>query len=141
MQARHGEGEDLLGSTTVTSGAGATSFSATVGATGAGRAITATATDLTTNDTSEFSACFTATQAPPPPSTGGTGGGAVGTVGRSGGGISRTFSMCWTLSHTFRSARTDLSSVNLSNDRSAFAFPLPWQAKQCAFRNGRTSFW
>ena len=61
--------------------------------------------------------------------------------GRSGGGISRALSMCRTLSHTLRSVTTDASSVYLSKDRSAFALPLPWQAKQCCFRNGRTSFW
>jgi hypothetical protein len=53
----HGEGEVFLGAFTVTAGTGATAFTASVGSTGAGRQITATATDLTTNDTSEFSQC------------------------------------------------------------------------------------
>ena len=58
-----GQGEAFLGATTVTAGAGATSFAATVGPTQAGRAITATATDLTTGDTSEFSSCVFAAAA------------------------------------------------------------------------------
>ena len=66
----HGQGEVLLGATTVTAGAGATSFSASVAGTTAGRQITATATDLTENETSEFSACRSAAQAPAPPPAG-----------------------------------------------------------------------
>ncbi len=62
-----GQGEAFLGATTVTAGAGATAFAATVGATQAGHAITATATDLTTGDTSEFSSCVFAAAPPPPP--------------------------------------------------------------------------
>ena len=64
----HGEAAALLGATTVTAGAGATPFSATVAGTPAGQAVTATATDLVTNETSELSACRTAT-APPAAAT------------------------------------------------------------------------
>jgi titin len=60
-----GQGEVPLGSTTVTTGSGATGFTASVAGTAVGRAVTATATDLTTNETSELSACVTATQPPP----------------------------------------------------------------------------
>jgi len=53
----HGEGETLLGSTEVTTdGDGDATFE--VSFSGAGTNVTATATNLSTNDTSEFSACF-----------------------------------------------------------------------------------
>lgn len=56
-----GEAEVVVGTTTVTAGAGPTSFSTPVTTTAAGRVITATATDLTTKETSELSACRTVT--------------------------------------------------------------------------------
>ena len=56
-----GEAEQVLGTTTVTAGAGPTAFSTPVTTTAAGRVITATATDLTTKETSELSACRTVT--------------------------------------------------------------------------------
>jgi CSLREA domain-containing protein len=62
-----GQGEMFLGATTVTAGTGTTPFSAAVAGTSGGRAVTATATDLATGDTSEFSRCLTAAQAPAPP--------------------------------------------------------------------------
>ena len=64
-----GEGETFLGRAEVTAGSGATPFAFTVGGTTAGQQITATATDedVGVGQTSEFSACFTATQEPDPP--------------------------------------------------------------------------
>jgi CSLREA domain-containing protein len=65
-----GQGEVFLGATTVTAGTGTTPFSAAVAGTSGGRAITATATNLATGDTSEFSPCVaTPPLAPPPPPT------------------------------------------------------------------------
>jgi hypothetical protein len=63
----HGQGETFLGAAEVTAGAGATPFTATVAATDTSRVVTMTATDLTTNETSEFSACQPVVVAPPPP--------------------------------------------------------------------------
>jgi hypothetical protein len=55
-----GEGKTFLGSTDVTTdGAGHATFSSSVPALPAGQAVTATATNSTTHDTSEFSSCFT----------------------------------------------------------------------------------
>ena len=65
--AGHGQGEVFLGATNVTSGSAPTAFSAAVAGTPAGRQITATATDLGVTETSEFSACRTATAAPVTP--------------------------------------------------------------------------
>ncbi|MFN8632279.1 MAG: right-handed parallel beta-helix repeat-containing protein [Chloroflexota bacterium] len=60
----NGEGETYLGFVTATTNAsGDASFIGTFPVVQAGRFITATATDLTTNDTSEFSTCFAARQA------------------------------------------------------------------------------
>ncbi len=57
----YGEGEVYLGSATVsTNGAGHAEISAQVGPAAPGAAITATATDRSTGDTSEFSACIAA---------------------------------------------------------------------------------
>ncbi len=54
-----GEGKFLLGSVdTTTDGAGHATFSSSVPAVVAGQAITATATNETTSDTSEFATCF-----------------------------------------------------------------------------------
>lgn len=61
-----GQGETFLGATEVTAGTGASPFTATVAATDASRVITTTATDLTTNETSEFSACQPIAFIPPP---------------------------------------------------------------------------
>ncbi len=62
----HGEGDTFLGATEVTAVAGTTVFSATLPATDPGRQLTATATDLTTGQTSEFSACQPVAFVPPP---------------------------------------------------------------------------
>lgn len=62
----HGEGDTFLGATEVTAVAGAAVFSATLAATDPGRQLTATATDLTTGQTSEFSACQPVAFVPPP---------------------------------------------------------------------------
>ena len=63
----NGEGETFLGAINVTTdGSGDTFFNATVGAASVGDQITATATDLTTNDTSEFSICATVLAGAPP---------------------------------------------------------------------------
>jgi CSLREA domain-containing protein len=65
----NGEGQTLLGSV-LTAGAnsnGDVSFSLQTTADVSGQVITATATNETTNDTSEFSACTTVTTAAPPP--------------------------------------------------------------------------
>ena len=61
-----GEGQTFLGSTTITTdAAGDAAFTATpVSAIPAGRFVTATATDTTTGDTSEFSAAFNASPDP-----------------------------------------------------------------------------
>jgi hypothetical protein len=60
----NGEGETYLGFVNVTTNAsGDASFVTTFPPIPVGRFVTATATDLTTNDTSEFSACFAARQA------------------------------------------------------------------------------
>jgi hypothetical protein len=57
-----GEGARFLGSLTVTTnGSGNASFQTTVGRAAVGSSITATATDLSTGNTSEFSACQLAT--------------------------------------------------------------------------------
>lgn len=63
----HGEGQTLIGTTTVTTnGSGDVSFSASLPvSTTRGEVVTATATDQTTGDTSEFSACQTITARPP----------------------------------------------------------------------------
>jgi hypothetical protein len=66
-EAGHGQGEVLLGADELTAGSGATSFTATVAGTTAGRQITATATNLDDNTTSEFSACRLVDFRPPPP--------------------------------------------------------------------------
>ena len=67
----HGEGQMFLGATTVThSGAGLESFSAPLAApVPVGQIVTATATNLGTNDTSEFSPCATVTAFVPSPTT------------------------------------------------------------------------
>jgi hypothetical protein len=74
----HGEGETPLGSATIAAGA----FSVAVAGLTSVRQVTATATDLTTGDTSELSPCLAATLAqppapppppPPPPPVGGAG--------------------------------------------------------------------
>jgi hypothetical protein len=60
----NGEGETYLGSVTATTDpSGNASFIGTFPVVPVGRSITATATDLTTNDTSEFSTCYVARQA------------------------------------------------------------------------------
>src|SRR5262249_56894304 len=60
----NGEGQTFLGFTKVTTDDGGNaSFAMSLPAVPAGQAITATATDLATNDTSEFSACRTVQQA------------------------------------------------------------------------------
>lgn len=68
----HGEGENYLGSFNITTDAGGdASFSqALVASVSLGAAISATATDLTTNDTSEFAATVSATSAPTVTTTG-----------------------------------------------------------------------
>jgi len=64
----YGEGDRYLGFTTVVAGAGATPFSANLSAAVAnGEFVSATATDLTTGDTSEFSQNVTAVIANTPP--------------------------------------------------------------------------
>ena len=63
----HGQAEQFLGATNVTAGAGPTAFAADVPAAAGERQITATATNLSLNESSELSACFTAPAAPPPP--------------------------------------------------------------------------
>jgi hypothetical protein len=64
----YGEGENYLGSTTLTTdGGGIGSFSFTASGNFAGQSLTATATDLVTGDTSEFSLAVLATNAPAPP--------------------------------------------------------------------------
>lgn len=64
----HGEGREYVGVTTVTtSPEGAAAFSLTLPGNGAGQYYSATATDLTTGDTSELSRSLLATNAPPPP--------------------------------------------------------------------------
>ena len=67
----HGEGQTFLGATTVThSGTGLESFSAPLAApVPVGQIVTATATNLGTNDTSEFSPCATVGAFVPPVST------------------------------------------------------------------------
>jgi hypothetical protein len=61
--SNHGEGETFLGAlTTTTDGSGNASFFGTFLLVPVGRFITATATDLTTGDTSEFSLCRGAQQ-------------------------------------------------------------------------------
>jgi hypothetical protein len=63
-----GEGATFLGSTTVTTDAsGNSSFQAAVAAAAVGSSITATATHLTSGNTSEFSACQFATGSAAPP--------------------------------------------------------------------------
>lgn len=63
-QFGNGEGETYLGFVNVTTNAsGNASFVRTFPPIPVGRFVTTTATDLTTNDTSEFSACFAARQA------------------------------------------------------------------------------
>ena len=63
----HGEGASFLGGGDVTTdNNGNVSFTATVAALTAGQVVTATTTNVATNDTSEFSACRTAA-APTPP--------------------------------------------------------------------------
>jgi hypothetical protein len=60
----NGEGQTFLGFTNATTdGAGNASFVASVPTVAVGQAITATATNLASNDTSEFSACRTVQQA------------------------------------------------------------------------------
>jgi parallel beta-helix repeat protein len=63
----HGEGQRYLGFVDVTTdGAGHATFNVALAATvAAGDSISATATDLTTHETSEFSACITATNSAP----------------------------------------------------------------------------
>lgn len=64
-----GEAEQLLGFVDVVAGSGPTPFTANVAGTTAGHAVTATATNFTTGDSSELSQCLTAqagTFAPPP---------------------------------------------------------------------------
>jgi CSLREA domain-containing protein len=62
----HGQGQTPLGAITLTAPGGAAAFSALVAAPPAGqRAITATATDLATKRTSEFSRCALSSAAPP----------------------------------------------------------------------------
>ena len=64
----HGQGQFYVGSVTVlTDISGNAAFSLTVGGNDAGQAFSATATDQTTGDTSEFSADFTATNGPAAP--------------------------------------------------------------------------
>ncbi len=63
----HGEGQRYLGFTTVTIAGGATAFSVTLTpaiAVAGGEYVSATATDLTSNETSEFSLAHTANTAP-----------------------------------------------------------------------------
>jgi CSLREA domain-containing protein len=72
-EAGYGQGQTVLGAVTVTAAAGPTAFSAAVAAVPAGHQVTATATDVTTNRTSEFSACGQQPDQPgpigqPPPS-------------------------------------------------------------------------
>ena len=73
-----GEGQELLGSTVVSADAGGdATFTALVASADVGHLVTATATNLTTGDSSEFSACLTigskaeppAPPPPPPPAT------------------------------------------------------------------------
>ena len=62
----HGEGQTPLGAITLSAPGGPAAFSALVAAPPAGQQnITATATDLTTNRTSEFSRCALQSAAPP----------------------------------------------------------------------------
>lgn len=64
----YGEGENYLGSTTLTTdGSGHGSFNFTTTGNFAGQYLTVTATDATTGDTSEFSLAVLATNAPVPP--------------------------------------------------------------------------
>lgn len=64
----YGEGQNYLGSTTLTTdGGGMGSFSFIASGNFAGQFLTATATDATTGDTSEFSFAVLATNAPAPP--------------------------------------------------------------------------
>jgi CSLREA domain-containing protein len=65
----NGEGQTLLGGvlTDAANASGDVSFSFQTSADVSGQVITATATDETTNDTSEFSACTTVTVPAPPP--------------------------------------------------------------------------
>jgi len=64
----YGEGHNYLGSSTLTTtGSGDGSFSFVVSGNFAGQYFTATATDTTTGDTSEFSLAVLATNAPAPP--------------------------------------------------------------------------
>ena len=63
----HGEGQTPLGAITLSAPGGPAAFSALVAAPPAGQQnITATATDLTTNRTSEFSRCALPSATPPP---------------------------------------------------------------------------
>ena len=69
----HGEGATPLGALTLTAPGGTAAFSAVVADAGGQRVITATATDLTTGLTSEFSRCAPTSAAPPdtdPPTPG-----------------------------------------------------------------------
>lgn len=62
----HGEADTFLDATQVTAGSGATPFSVTAGAVDPARRLTATATDLTTGQTSELSTCQPVAFLPPP---------------------------------------------------------------------------
>jgi CSLREA domain-containing protein len=66
-QSGHGQAQTMLGTLTMTAPGVPAAFSARVDTAPAGYAVTATATDLTTNRTSEFSACGAAPDAPGPP--------------------------------------------------------------------------
>ena len=94
--AGNGEGRVFLGAASATTDAGGDAvLAATLSPATAGHVVTATATDDTTGDTSEFSACRAvdakaeppAPSPPPtPPPTGGTGTGGTGTGGGGSGG-------------------------------------------------------
>lgn len=66
-ESGHGEGQTPLGALTLTGSGHPAAFSARVAAAPAGHVITATATDLNIQRTSEFSRCASLPAAPPPP--------------------------------------------------------------------------